>query len=270
LSFKLCLNTSTIRPQPLLEKIRLAAEAGFAAIELWINDLYEHVGRGGEIGDVEKALADHGLEVPSMIALRQWGEASELEYPLMLDEARRRMELAARLGATYMVATPPREACPEAQLVDRYGELLELGRQVGICTTFEYVSFFGSVSTLDQAVSIVEQVGDTDATLIVDAFHTWNSDSTAELLASLPAHRISHYHIDDAAPDIPAGKQTDPDRVMIGDGVIDLKTEIAMLRSIGYQGMLSLELFNRQLWQQDPAGVLDLGIKRLRELVENA
>ena len=57
---------------------------------------------------------------------------------------------------------------------------------------------------------------------------------------------------------------------MIGDGVIDLKTEIAMLRSIGYQGMLSLELFNRQLWQQDPAGVLDLGIKRLRELVENA
>ncbi len=270
LSFKLCLNTSTIRPQPLLEKIRLAAEAGFAAIELWINDLYEHVGRGGEIGDVEKALADHGLEVPSMIALRQWGEATGLEYPLMLDEARRRMELAARIGASYVVATPPREACPEAQLVDRYGELLELGRQVGICTTFEYVSFFGSVSTLDQAVSIVEQVGDDDATLIADAFHTWNSDSNPQLLSTLPAHRVSHYHINDAAPDIPAGQQTDPDRVMIGDGVIDLKTEIAMLRSIGYQGMLSLELFNRQLWQQDPAGVLDLGIKRLRELVENA
>lgn len=270
MSFKLCLNTSTIRPQPLLEKIRLTAEAGFDAIELWINDLHEHIGTGGEVRDVEKALADHGLEVPSMIALRQWGEASPLEYPLMLDEARRRMELATRLGATYMVATPPREACPESQLVDRYGELLELGRQVGIRTTFEYVSFFGSVSTLDQAVSIVEQVGDDDATLIVDAFHTWNSDSTAELLASLPAQRVSHYHIDDAAPDIPAGKQTDPDRVMIGDGAIDLETEIAMLRSIGYQGMISLELFNRQLWQQDPAEVLALGIERLRELVEHA
>ena len=38
--FKLCLNTSTIRPQRLLEKIRLTAEAGFAGIELWLNDIY--------------------------------------------------------------------------------------------------------------------------------------------------------------------------------------------------------------------------------------
>ena len=266
MSFKLCLNTSTIRPQPLLEKIRLAAEAGFAAIELWINDLYEHVGRGGEIGDVEKALADHGLEVPSMIALRQWGEASELEYPLMLDEARRRMELAARLGATYMVATPPREACPEAQLVDRYGELLELGRQVGICTTFEYVSFFGSVSTLDQAISIVEQVGDTDATLIVDAFHTWNSGGDIEELREIPAERISHFHIDDADPGMPAGTQADPNRVMPGDGPIDLEAEIAILRAIGYEGTVSLELFNPELWEKDPAEVLCTGIERMREL----
>ena len=269
MSFKLCLNTSTIRPQPLLEKIRLTADAGFSAIELWINDVYEHVGRGGEVRDLEKALADHGLAVPSMIALRQWGEASELEYPLMLEEARRRMELAIRLDADYVVATPPREACPQAQLVDRYGDLLELGRQVGIRPTFEYVSFFGSVSTLDQALSIVRQVGDDDATLIADAFHTWNSNSTQKLLAEIPASQLSHYHIDDAAAGIPAGEQTDPDRVMIGDGVIDLETELAMLRAIGYQGYISLELFNRGLWQQDPADVLALGIERLRELVEH-
>ena len=49
--FKLCLNTSTIRPQTLLEKIRLTSEAGFEGIELWINDVYEHVGRGGEVSD---------------------------------------------------------------------------------------------------------------------------------------------------------------------------------------------------------------------------
>ena len=38
---KLCLNTSTIKPQPLMEKIRLAGEVGYDGIELWINDLYE-------------------------------------------------------------------------------------------------------------------------------------------------------------------------------------------------------------------------------------
>ena len=270
MSFTLCLNTSTIRPQPLLEKIRLVGEAGFDAIELWINDLYEHVGQGGEIRDVETALADHGLQVPCMIALRQWGEASELEYPLMLDEARRRMELATRLGASYVVATPPRDACPPSQLVDRFGELLDLGRTIGIEPTLEYISFYSSLTTLDQASEILDQLDDDNATLLLDAFHSWNSDSTPGLLAETAGHRISHYHVDDAALGIPAGEQTDPDRVMIGDGQIDLVAEIATLRSIGYQGMISLELFNRQLWQQDPRAVLSVGIERLRELVEHA
>ena len=46
MSLPLCLNTSTIKPQPTLEKIRLAAEAGFDAIELWVNDVYDHIARG--------------------------------------------------------------------------------------------------------------------------------------------------------------------------------------------------------------------------------
>ena len=265
--FKLCLNTSTIRPQPLLEKIRLAAEAGFEGIELWLNDIYEHIGRGGEVSEVEKALADHGLMVPCMIAIRGWGEASELEYPLMLDEARRRMELAARLGSPWVVATPPREKCDLGQISRRYRDLLELGRQAGVRPTMEYISFFGSVSRLDQARRIVEEAEDPDATVIIDSFHTWNSGSDIEELRELPAERISHFHIDDADPEMPAGTQTDPDRVMPGDGPIDLAAEIAILREIGYEGTVSLELFNPGLWEKDPRDVLAAGMERMRELL---
>ena len=93
--WKTCLNTSTIKTTPLLEKIRVTAEAGFDAIELWINDIYEYIGRGGEARDVEMALQDHGLTIPCMIALRGWGEAVGQEYRIMLEEARRRMEVAA-------------------------------------------------------------------------------------------------------------------------------------------------------------------------------
>ena len=265
--FKLCLNTSTIRPQPLLDKIRLASEAGFEGIELWINDIYEHVGRGGEVSDVEKALADHGLMVPCMIAIRGWGEASELEYPLMLDEARRRMELAARLGSPWVVATPPREECDLAQISRRYRDLLELGREAGVRPTMEYISFFGSVSRLDQARRIVDEANDPDATVIIDSFHTWNSGGSIEELRELPAGQISHFHIDDADPEMPAGTQTDPNRVLPGDGPIDLAGEIAILREIGYEGTVSLELFNPGLWEKDPAEVLRTGIERMRELL---
>lgn len=266
--FTLCLNTSTIKPQPLLDKVRLAAKHGFAGVELWINDVYEHVGRGGEVRDVEKAIADHGLFVPSTIALRGWGEASELEYPLMLDEAQRRMELAARLGSPYIVATPPREPCDIKQVTLRYKDLLRLGRQTGAKPIMEYISFFNSVSRLEQAWDIVQATQDDDATLIPDAFHTWNSHSSLDVWRTIPVERIAHYHFDDA-PEVsrdgqPRGKMTDPDRVMPGEGVIDLHAEVLTLRNKGYEGTVSLELFNRDLWAMDPDEVLKVGMDRLR------
>ena len=87
-------------------------------------------------------------------------------------------------------------------------------------------------------------------------------------LRAIPVARISHYHIDDARRDKPALQQTDPDRVMPGDGAIDLAAEIEVLRDKGYDGTVSLELFNRELWERDPAEVVRLGIERLREIIE--
>jgi 2-keto-myo-inositol isomerase len=266
MGFTFCLNTSTIKPQPLLEKIRLTAEAGFAGVEPWINDIYEFIGQGGEVRDVEKAIADHGLIVPCMIAMRQWAEASELEYPIMLDEAKRRMELAARLGSPYIVATPPRDPCDIGQIVTRYRDLLNLGREVGIKPTFEYIGFFRSTSRLNDAWQVVQEADDPGATLILDSFHSWNSGSTLDDLRAIPGDRISHYHIDDADSTKPMGSQTDPDRVMLGEGCIDLAGEITVLKEIGYEGTVSLELFNEELWERDPLDVLKTGIERMREL----
>jgi 2-keto-myo-inositol isomerase len=266
MSFRLCLNTSTIKPQPILEKIRLTAEAGFDGVELWINDVYEFVGQGGEVSQIERALTDYGLFVPSMIAMRQWAEQEGREYELALEECKRRMELAQRLGATYIVATPPREPCDFGQIAAHYKDLLVMGREIGITPIFEYISFFNSTSSLTHAWDIVQQADDPDACIILDAFHSWNTNSTLEELKQIPGDKIGHYHIDDAHPDMPATTQTDPNRVMIGDGPIDLAAEIQVLREIGYEGSISLELFNAELWEKDPAEVLRTGIERLRQL----
>jgi len=131
----------------------------------------------------------------------------------------------------------------------------------------EYISFFGSVSRLDQAWRIVQEADDPDATIIIDSFHTWNSGGDINELSELPPGRISHFHIDDADPQMPPGTQADPNRVMPGDGPIDLEAEISILREIGYEGTVSLELFNPELWEKDPAEVLCTGIERMRELL---
>jgi sugar phosphate isomerase/epimerase len=265
-----CLNTSTIRPTPLLEKIRLAGKHGFGGIEPWINEVYEYVGQGGEVSDVTKAIVDAGLVVPCTIALRGWGEASDLEYPLMLEEAKRRMELAARLGARYIVATPPRAACDLDQIARRYRDLLGIGREIGVKPTMEYIGFFESVFRVDQAWRIVTAADHPDATIILDAFHNFRGGSTQSHLDAIEGRLIAHYHFDDAPAEPPREQQSDPDRVMPGDGILNLKAELAYLRKKGYGGAISLELFNRSLWDRDPDEVVKLGIERLRALCESA
>ena len=151
-----------------------------------------------------------------MIAMKGWADAPEAAYPNALEEARRFMGLAARLGSPFIVATPPLQPCDPAQVTRRYRDLLEIGREIGIRPTFEYLSFSKCTSRVAEAWQVVDDAKDDDATLVLDAFHTWNGGSTLDDLRAVPVERISHYHIDDAHPDKPPLTQLDPDRVMIG------------------------------------------------------
>ena len=265
---KLSLNSSTIKPTPLLEKIRVAGEAGYQGIELWAVELYEHVGRGGEISDVEKALADYGLEVPCFIAVRSWGETEGREYNLALDEVRRRFELANRLKCPLVVCTPPLEQPGFGHLHTRYQDLLEIGDQAGVTAVLEYLSFFASLNNIPDTVSVLEKVDHPKKCTILDSFHTWNNRSSQSDIENLPLEWISHYHIDDAHPGIPRYEQLDPNRVMIGDGVIDLKSELSLLKRKGYDKWLSLELFSQDWWDKDPLETAKVGYERMVELVD--
>ena len=86
-------------------------------------------------------------------------------------------------------------------------------------------------------------------------------------LLKIKGDRLACFHINDlpAVPD--PLLQRDEDRVMVGEGIADLPRVIANLRSIGYVGPLSLELFNRKLWEQDPLDVVKRGLERIKELV---
>ena len=78
-----------------------------------------------EVSEINRALDDHGLIVPSVIAMRQWGDFEGWEHQLVLDEARRRFALGARLGAPYIVYAPLEN--PEtSHLAVEYKELLRL------------------------------------------------------------------------------------------------------------------------------------------------
>jgi sugar phosphate isomerase/epimerase len=266
--FVYCLNTSTIQPAPLLEKIRLAGRHGFAAVELWLADVIEYLQQGGQARDVMRALADNGLVVPCTIAMKGWVESDDTAFAQALDDCKRRMDLAAALGAKYIVATPPRELADLALIARRYRRLLAVGRSVGIRPALEFLGFSRALFGVRQAWQIVADSNNPDATIVLDSFHIYRGGSSLADLEPIPAERIANYHFNDVPPSPPRDQLTDADRVMPGDGILDLKAEIDLLRRKAYRATVSLELFNRDLWGRDPEQVVALGMERMRELLE--
>jgi sugar phosphate isomerase/epimerase len=104
--------------------------------------------------------------------------------------------------------------------------------------------------------------------VVADVFHMIRGGGSVDDLLKLKSAQLANFHINDVPASPDPLTQTDADRVMLGEGIADLPHVIANLRSIGYCGPISLELFNRTLWEQDPAEVVGRGIDRLRALVE--
>jgi sugar phosphate isomerase/epimerase len=84
-------------------------------------------------------------------------------------------------------------------------------------------------------------------------------------LSLLSPSAIGIFHVNDY-PKIERGKIVDADRVYPGDGIAPLKAIFTTLKRAGYRGFLSLELFNREYWKQDPNLVAKTGLTKLKQI----
>ena len=66
---------STIRPTPLLEKIRVAGLAGYQAIEPWNDEIDGYLKQGGTISELRKSLGDAGLKVVNALPPLKWWQS---------------------------------------------------------------------------------------------------------------------------------------------------------------------------------------------------
>jgi 2-keto-myo-inositol isomerase len=99
--------------------------------------------------------------------------------------------------------------------------------------------------------------------VLPDVYHLYKGGSDFSGLPMLSGSAIGIFHVNDY-PAIPRDKINDADRVYPGDGIAPLKDIFAILRQINYAGFVSLELFNRDYWKQDPNEVARTGLAKLK------
>lgn len=270
MAFTYCFNTSTIMPQPLLEKIRIAGEAGYRMIELWNDDLTAYCKQGGRLDDVVRALEDNGLEVPSVIALHGWIDTTGEAHRKALDEVKRRMDQAYRVGAKRIIASPCMGKVDMDLAARNYIELLQIGHQMGIMPAMEFLGFVEAIRRIEDAWTIVTQAKDSEATIVMDPFHIFRGGGDWRTFDAIPASQIAICHFNDAPRNPPREQQADKDRVYPGDGHLPLPDMIRTLRKGHYHGAISLELFNPDYWKQDPREVARIGLEKMKAVVEGA
>lgn len=281
--FSYCLNTSTVRnaegkSRPIVELVEIAAKAGYQGIEPWISEIDDYRKGGGSLSDLRQRIADAGLAVPDAIGFAEWIVEDPERRKKGLEQAKRDMDLVQQIGGKRLAAPPvgatggtskrddPKFTQPIINLLaaaERYRELLALGKSMGITPVVEVWGFSKTLGRLGETLLVAAECGSAEGCVLPDVYHLYKGGSDFAGLALLGPSAIGIFHVNDY-PQIDRAMIVDADRVFPGDGVAPLKAVFGTLRAMDYRGFVSLELFNRDYWKQDPLAVARTGLQKLK------
>lgn len=225
---------ATARPG---EAIRLLADAGFPAVELW-------QWREWDLGAVRRALDATGTRLVTM-CVEGWTDKTQLADPgshdLFVARVVESASAAADVGCAGLVvlagdvrARGDRTHQVQA-VVDALARAAEAARAHGVVLLLEVVNREDEapdaiVGSTRAAVDILRRVDDPSVRLLYDRYHAFrNGEATGEQLSdAVPL--IGHIQIADA-----------PGRHEPGTGVIDWLEEFRWLHEHGYAGGIGVE-----------------------------
>lgn len=274
--FRFCLNTATIRGQKLgiVKEIEIASKAGYDAIEPWVDSVQGYTKNGGKLEDLRKLISDAGLTVEGAIGFPEWIVDDDSRRAKGMERARREMDLVSRIGAKRF-ACPPAGATDlpkldPANAVERYSALLDAGQQIGLVPELELWGFSKNLNHLGECVAIAMETGHPNACVLADIFHLYKGGSRIEGIHLLGPDTIQVLHMNDFPSDPPREKIDDSYRIFPGDGTAPIKEVLRLLHQNGGQKVLSLELFNRKYWSEDPLDVAKAGLDKMKSAVQAA
>jgi len=267
--FRAALNASTLFPYALglREQIRVAAQAGYEGIEIWIKDLIQYVEEGGSPAELKEYAADLGIGIVNAISFIPWADDDEAVRLRAASQTDEELSLLAELGCPSFAAPPfgNVDAASLDDLAERFAALADRCRGFGVAPILEFWGRADKLSRLSEAVYVAMQSRVRDVSLLLDPFHMYTGGSTLDDLSFLSAERIGIVHANDYPKLPPWDGVTDADRLFPGDGIAPSEELARRLYGIGYRGYLSLELFLPDDGGRTAAETAELGLAKLKK-----
>jgi 2-keto-myo-inositol isomerase len=266
---KISISQATTLPAPFAEDLKAFGDVDWQAAEIWMTKLEQYL--ESHSSDEVHALLK-SAKVQPVAAAYQGG--------LLLSQAEKRQESFAhfrkRLEICQAFEIPvlvvmadvghPADATSWQRAAVSLKQAAQWAAAFNVRLAFEFRAD-GFCTNLATAIDFVAQCQEPNLGICLDLYHYYKGPSKAEDLERLTPHNLFHVHVCDVAG-VPREWMTDADRIMPGDGDFQLIPILSLLRRIGYEGYLSLELLNPVLWQMKLTQVAELGLMAMNRLTE--
>jgi sugar phosphate isomerase/epimerase len=252
--------SGTLRPGlPFGERVAAALAGGFSAISLWGRDYEDARAEGLSDQDIRLTLDDHGLAVAELDPAWSWLPGTDaIVVPPEADASRifgfREEDLiaiAGALGARSLNAVDIFGGDWNLeQAAQAFAGLCRKAAGAGLCVHLEFLPW-SRIPDLATAWEIVRLAGEPNGGVSVDAWHYFRSGSDRDvgLLRSIPGAHVLGIQFSDAprAPEAEPVRATLHERLLPGEGELDLGALVADLRATGTEAPYGVEVFSDAL-----------------------
>ncbi|HLM02949.1 MAG TPA: sugar phosphate isomerase/epimerase [Pyrinomonadaceae bacterium] len=266
---KIALNGATTMHADLETDIRAASAAGFDLIEIWAAKLREFL-KTSAVADLKKLLEENNLKPYSINSIEHITFRTNDDYEKIKAETEELSEIAGELDCPYVVVVPGKlpENATEAEITNEsvrvLNELADIAEKHGVGLAFEFLGQTDcSVQTLDLCNEIVEKVNRPNVGNVIDTFHFYAGGSSFEAIEKMRPEKLFIFHINDAE-DLPKESLTDAHRLYPGAGILPIREIKERFDRIGYDRMVSIEIFRPEYWNENPFEVA----KKAKEATE--
>jgi Sugar phosphate isomerases/epimerases len=266
--FKTALNASTLFPFQLdvLQQVEVAAQAGYAGIELWVKDIEAYLAAGGTTQALRERIEQSGLTLVNAIAFFAWADADPAKRAQALLQAEREMKILQELGCQGVAAPPFGDVAAVSlqEMAEAFALLSQRAQAIGIRPYLEFWGRAPKLSSLGEALFVAAQSGLEDVKLLLDPFHMYTGGSKVEAISLMRGSTIGVVHVNDYPAEPARATIADSDRVFPGQGIAPSQQIARLLHSIGYDGFLSLELFISDFGSESALDVAKRGLETIR------
>ncbi len=246
------------------EKLAAIAAAGFDGVEIFENDFLAFDGSPADVG---RMVRDHGLEITVFQPFRDFEGMPEPLRSRTFDRAERKFDIMQQLG-TDLVLVCSNVSPAALGGIDRaaadFHELGERAAKRGLRVGYEALAWGRHINDHRDAWEIVRRANHPNIGLILDSFHTLSRKIDVGSIRSIPKDKIFIVQMADAPLiEMDLLYWSRHFRNMPGEGDLPVREFTEAIAATGYDGYLSLEIFNDQFRGGSPRTIAADGHRSL-------